>query len=478
MKDNIMTMRTRDMLTGLPMITAVAFFMQMLDSTILNTALPTIAEDMHRSPFSMQLAVISYTLTVALLIPLSGWLADRFGTRHTFLSAVALFALGSLFCAMSASLPQLVASRVIQGMGGAMMVPISRLTLMRTYKREEFVQVFNFITIPGLVGPIMGPILGGWIVTCASWHWIFLINVPLGVLGVLYGFRVFPDFRQERGAFDVKGFLLIGIGVLAMTAGLELTGGKASAPWAAAALAALSFLCIAAYVRHARKSPSPLINLNVFRTRTFSVGIAGNVVARLGIGSIPFLVPLFLQVGLGYPADIAGLLMLAPAVASIMTKTVVLRVLRHFGYRNTLLFLTLSIGGVFMLTVLQRPETSMLPIIAQLFLQGLLMSGQFTAMNTITLGDVPAEMASDGNSLLSISQNLSLSFGVAISTALLRFFSGMGTPLQALCATFIAVGLITAAAAFVFMLLRPDDGAHLLGSSWAGKARSDKKERE
>lgn len=478
MKDNIMTMRTRDMLTGLPMITAVAFFMQMLDSTILNTALPTIAEDMHRSPFSMQLAVISYTLTVALLIPLSGWLADRFGTRHTFLSAVALFALGSLFCAMSASLPQLVASRVIQGMGGAMMVPISRLTLMRAYKREEFVQVFNFITIPGLVGPIMGPILGGWIVTCASWHWIFLINVPLGVLGVLYGFRVFPDFRQERGAFDVKGFLLIGIGVLAMTAGLELTGGKASAPWAAAALAALSFLCIAAYVRHARKSPSPLINLNVFRTRTFSMGIAGNVVARLGIGSIPFLVPLFLQVGLGYPADIAGLLMLAPAVASIMTKTVVLRVLRHFGYRNTLLFLTLSIGGVFMLTVLQRPETSMLPIIAQLFLQGLLMSGQFTAMNTITLGDVPAEMASDGNSLLSISQNLSLSFGVAISTALLRFFSGMGTPLQALRATFIAVGLITAAAAFVFMLLRPDDGAHLLGSSWAGKARSDKKERE
>lgn len=478
MKDNIMTMRTRDMLTGLPMITAVAFFMQMLDSTILNTALPTIAEDMHRSPFSMQLAVISYTLTVALLIPLSGWLADRFGTRHTFLSAVALFALGSLFCAMSASLPQLVASRVIQGMGGAMMVPISRLTLMRAYKREEFVQVFNFITIPGLVGPIMGPILGGWIVTCASWHWIFLINVPLGVLGVLYGFRVFPDFRQERGAFDVKGFLLIGIGVLAMTAGLELTGGKASAPWAAAALAALSFLCIAAYVRHARKSPSPLINLNVFRTRTFSVGIAGNVVARLGIGSIPFLVPLFLQVGLGYPADIAGLLMLAPAVASIMTKTVVLRVLRHFGYRNTLLFLTLSIGGVFMLTVLQRPETSMLPIIAQLFLQGLLMSGQFTAMNTITLGDVPAEMASDGNSLLSISQNLSLSFGVAISTALLRFFSGMETPLQALRATFIAVGLITAAAAFVFMLLRPDDGAHLLGSSRAGKARSDKKERE
>ncbi len=200
--------------------------------------------------------------------------------------------------------------------------------------------------------------------------------MPLGILGVLYGFKVFPDFRLARGPFDVKGFLLIGIGVLAMTAGLELTGGKAkaSAPWAAAALAAASFLCISTYVRHARQSTSPLINLNVFKTRTFSVGIAGNVVARLGIGSIPFLVPLFLQTGLGYPADIAGLLMLTPAMASIITKTVVLRVLGRFGYRRTLLFLTLSIGGVFMLTALQQPETSMLPIIAQLFIQGLLMS--------------------------------------------------------------------------------------------------------
>ncbi len=475
-----MALSAKEMLTGLPMITAASFFMQMLDSTILNTALPTIAQDMHRSPFSMQLAVIGYTLTVALLIPLSGWLADRFGTRRTFLSAVAIFVLGSLLCALSTSLPQLVASRVIQGIGGAMMVPISRLTLMRAYKREDFVHVFNFITIPGLIGPIMGPILGGWIVTCASWHWIFLINVPLGILGVLYGFKVFPDFRLARGPFDVKGFLLIGIGVLAMTAGLELTGGKAkaSAPWAAAALAAASFLCISAYVRHARQSTSPLINLNVFKTRTFSVGIAGNVVARLGIGSIPFLVPLFLQTGLGYPADIAGLLMLTPAMASIITKTVVLRVLGRFGYRRTLLFLTLSIGGVFMLTALQQPETSMLPIIAQLFIQGLLMSGQFTAMNTITLGALPAEMASDGNSLLSVSQNLSLSFGIAISTALLRLFSGMSSPLQALHATFIAVGVMTAAAALVFMLLRPDDGAHLLGSSRAGKPRTDKKENE
>lgn len=471
-----MALRTRDMLTGLPMITAAAFFMQMLDSTIMNTALPTIAKDMHRSPFSMQLAVIGYTLTVALLIPLSGWLADRFGTRRTFLGAVLLFALGSLLCALSESLPELVAARVVQGVGGAMMVPISRLTLMRAYSREDFVRVFNFITIPGLVGPIVGPILGGWLVTYATWHWIFLINVPLGLLGALYGLKVFPDFRQARGAFDLAGFLLIGLGVLALTAGLELTGGKASSPWAAAGLVAGGFVCVAAYVYHARRSPSPLISLNVFKTRTFSVGIAGNVVARLGIGSIPFLVPLFLQVGLDYPADIAGMLLLAPAVASIMTKTVVLRVLGRFGYRNTLLFLTLSIGGVFMLMGLQQPGWPMALIIVQLFVQGMLMSGQFTAMNTITLGDLPAETASDGNSLLSVSQNLSISFGIAISTAMLRFYSGFGTSLLALHATFITVGAMTAAAAFVFMLLRPTDGAHLLSSSSQKRAKANNKE--
>ena len=177
---------SRDMLTGLPMITAAAFFMQMLDSTILNTALPSIAASMHRAPFTMQLAVISYALTVAMLIPLSGWLADTFGTRRVFLSAVALFVAGSAFCAMSHSLPQLVAARVVQGVGGAMMVPVSRLTLMRAYSRADFVRVFNFITIPGLVGPVVGPIIGGWLVTYASWHWIFLINVPLGLIGFLY----------------------------------------------------------------------------------------------------------------------------------------------------------------------------------------------------------------------------------------------------------------------------------------------------
>lgn len=442
-KDTRMALTTRDML-GLPMLAGASFFMQALDSTILNTAIPAIASDLRQSPFSMQLAVVGYTLTVALLIPLSGWMADRFGTRRTYLASVAVFALGSLLCALSTSLPMLVAARVVQGMGGAVMMPISRLALMRAYRRDDFIQAFNFISIPGLVGPIVGPILGGWLVTYASWHWVFLINIPIGALGFFYGYRIMPDFRAERGPFDALGFGAIGLGVLAVT----------------------GFACLAGYVRHARRAAYPLIGLGMFKTRTFAVGIAGNVVARLGIGSIPFLVPLLLQVGLGYPADVAGLLLLPSALGSLLTKTFVLRVLHRFHYRRTLLFLTVSIGVVFALLSLQRPGWPLVFLAAPLFIQGMLMSAQFTAMNTITLGDLSAEHASDGNSLLSVTQNLSISFGVAISTAALRFFSASGgTPLDALHRTFIMVGIMTALAAFVFMLLRPGDGDNLLGAS-------------
>lgn len=462
-----MALTTRDML-GLPMIAGASFFMQSLDSTILNTAIPAIAADLHQSPFSMQLAIIGYTLTVALLIPLSGWVADRFGTRRTYLASVAVFALGSLLCALSTTLPMLVASRVVQGVGGAVMMPISRLTLMRAYRRDDFVQAFNFISIPGLIGPILGPILGGWLVTYATWHWVFLINLPIGLVGFVYGYRIMPDFRAPRGRFDGLGFADIGLGLLAMTAGLELAGGHASSTLGAVVLVAAGFAFLAGYVRHARRAPYPLIGLGVFKTRTFAVGIAGNVVARLGIGSIPFLVPLLLQVGLGYPADVAGLLLLPSALGSLLTKTFVLKVLYRVGYRRTLLFLTLSIGVVFALLSLQRPGWPLIVLVVPLFIQGMLMSAQFTAMNTITLGDLPPEHASDGNSLLSVTQNLSISFGVAISTAVLRVFSASsGGPLPALRATFIAVGIITALAALVFILLRPHDGDNLLGTSHA-----------
>ena len=290
-------------MAGLPWIAAMAFFMQALDATILNTALPAIAHSLGHSPLAMQSAIISYTLTVAMLIPVSGWLADRFGTRKVFIVAVSLFTLGSLACALSTSLPELVVFRVIQGIGGAMMMPVARLALLRAYPRSELLPVLNFVTMPGLVGPILGPVLGGVLVTWASWHWIFLINIPIGIIGILYARKYMPDFTTPRRRFDTSGFVLFGLSLVLFSSGIELFGEKIVASWMALSVIALSVVLMLAYIRHARRHPTPLISLSLFKTHTFSVGIAGNLATRLGTGCVPFLMPLMLQVGFGYPAD-------------------------------------------------------------------------------------------------------------------------------------------------------------------------------
>lgn len=301
-----MTSKKARSMAGLPWIAAMAFFMQALDATILNTALPAIAHSLNRSPLAMQSAIISYTLTVAMLIPVSGWLADRFGTRRVFMVAVSLFTLGSLACALSSSLSELVIFRVVQGVGGAMMMPVARLALLRAYPRSELLPVLNFVTMPGLVGPILGPVLGGVLVTWASWHWIFLINIPIGVAGILYARKYMPNFTTPRRKFDMTGFFLFGLSLVLFSSGMELFGEKIVATWIASAIIFCSIVLLLAYIRHARRHPTPLISLSLFKTRTFSVGIAGNLATRLGTGCVPFLMPLMLQVGFGYPALIAG----------------------------------------------------------------------------------------------------------------------------------------------------------------------------
>lgn len=289
-------------MAGLPWIAAMAFFMQALDATILNTALPAIAHSLNRSPLAMQSAIISYTLTVAMLIPVSGWLADRFGTRRIFTLAVSLFTLGSLACALSNSLPQLVVFRVIQGIGGAMMMPVARLALLRAYPRNELLPVLNFVAMPGLVGPILGPVLGGVLVTWATWHWIFLINIPIGIAGLLYARKHMPNFTTARRRFDITGFLLFGLSLVLFSSGIELFGEKIVASWIALTVIVTSIGLLLLYILHARRTPNPLISLDLFKTRTFSIGIVGNIATRLGTGCVPFLMPLMLQVGFGYQA--------------------------------------------------------------------------------------------------------------------------------------------------------------------------------
>lgn len=458
-------------MAGLPAIAAAAFFMQALDATILNTALPDIARSLDRSPLAMQLAVVGYTLTVAMLIPISGWMADRFGTRRVFVVAVGLFSGGSLLCALSGSLPMLVASRVVQGIGGAMMMPVTRLAVLRAYPRAELVSVLNFISIPGLVGPVAGPLLGGWLVTYATWHWIFLINIPIGVIGILYAYRVMPDFTAPRRPFDFTGFFLFGLSLVTFSSGLEVFGDRVGPALLPPVLLAAGLALLVLYVRHARRNAAPLIDLGVFRTRTFSVGIAGNVLSRLGTGCVPFLMPLMLQVGLGYPALVAGAMMAPTALGSIAAKTFVVKVLNRFGYRATLTGVTACIGLMIAQFALQTPTLPLWLTILPLFLLGMAMSTQFTAMNSITLGDLSPENASTGNSLLSVTQQLSISFGVASSTVVLRFYNSFtsGSLLEHFHYTFITIGGITLLAAFVFLLLRPSDGENLLPRRRSGK---------
>ena len=451
-------------MAGLPWIAAMAFFMQALDATILNTALPAIAQSLNRSPLAMQSAIISYTLTVAMLIPVSGWLADRFGTRRIFMLAVSLFTLGSLACALSNSLGMLVVFRIVQGVGGAMMMPVARLALLRAYPRSELLPVLNFVTMPGLVGPILGPVLGGVLVTWASWHWIFLINIPIGIAGLLYARKYMPDFTTPRRRFDMTGFLLFGLSLVLFSSGIELFGEKLVATWLALTIVFSSVLIFYAYIRHARRHPSPLIALPIFKTRTFSVGIAGNIASRLGTGCVPFLMPLMLQVGFGYTALIAGCMIAPTAIGSILAKSTVTQVLRWFGYRKTLFGITVIIGVMIAQFALQSPSMEVWLLILPLFILGMAMSTQFTAMNTITLADLNDENASSGNSVLAVTQQLSISLGVAVSAAVLRFYQGFenANTIEQFHYTFITMGVITLISASVFLLLKAKDGRNLI----------------
>ncbi|WP_187487150.1 multidrug transporter subunit MdtD [Duffyella gerundensis] len=452
-------------MSGLPWIAAMAFFMQALDATILNTALPAIAVSLDRSPLAMQSAIISYTLTVAMLIPVSGWLADRFGTRKIFIIAVTLFTLGSLLCALSGTLGLLVASRIIQGVGGAMMMPVARLALLRAYPRSELLPVLNFVTMPGLVGPILGPLLGGVMVTYLTWHWIFLINIPIGILGIIYARKYMPDFTTPKRRFDLAGFLMFGISLVMISVGIELFGERIVSGWLASAVLAGGVVLLLLYIQHARRHPFPLIGLPIFRTRTFSVGIIGNIASRLGTGCVPFLMPLMLQVGFGYSAIIAGCMMAPTAVGSILAKSTVTQVLRWFGYRKTLVGITIFIGVMIMSFALQSPGASIALMVAPLFILGMAMSTQFTAMNTITLADVTDENASSGNSVLAVTQQLSISFGVAVSAAVLRFYESFeSTTVDHFHATFLTMGVLSVFSAAVFMLLKPGDGRHLVAN--------------
>lgn len=454
---------TSDMLSPqsarvLPWLVAVAFFMQMLDSTILNTALPGMAEDLGVSALRMQSVVISYMLTTALLIPASGWIADRFGTKYTFCFAICLFTLGSLFCAMSPTLEILVLSRVLQGVGGALMVPIGRLAVLKAYPRTELVSVLSFVTIPGLIGPLMGPLTGGFLVEYATWHWIFLINIPVGVVGAALAFRYMPEIKEAVvGKFDGRGFIIFSASLVLITLAMEGFGELQMPRVQAVLLCIGGLLLMSFYWLRSARVPLPLFSVAMFNTRSFAVGILGNLFSRLGSGAMPFLIPLFLQLALGYSPFKAGLTMIPTALAGIIGKQMIITLLDRLGFRLFLTFNTLALGALIASFTFIGADTPYVVILLLFGVFGVVNSMQFTAMNSVTLIELEARHASGGNTLLSVTMQISACSGVAIAAALLDGFTSAYALLpsaerlmRVFHSTFIWIGLLSLVTAVIF----------------------------
>ena len=434
--------------------------METLDSTIVNTALPAMAASFGVSPLSMHSVITAYSLTLAVLIPASGWISDRFGIRRTFVTAITVFSIGSILCALSSTLGVLVLARVLQGIGGSMLMPVGRLAILRVFPASEFLAAMSFVAVPALVGPLVGPPLGGFLVEYAQWHWIFLINIPVGLIGVFATFRYMPSIRQFTVArFDFKGFGFLAVTMVTLSLALEGVADFGFSQAMILFLVMIGMAALAAYVLHALRDPDPLFDLRIFRTRSFSIGLLGNLFARIGSAAMPFLIPLVLQVALGATPIQAGATMIPVALAAIACRRYAPQFILRIGYRRFLVANTFALGVVIAsLALVSAAEPSWLRVV-QFIVFGTLNSLQFSAMNSLTLKDLQSEETAGGNSLLSMTQMLAMSFGIANAGAILstfgHHFAERGeAPLRAFQMTFVCLGALTAIATVVFAQLR------------------------
>jgi EmrB/QacA subfamily drug resistance transporter len=395
-------------------IVACALFMQNLDSTVIATALPTMAKAFGADPVHMNVALTSYLLSLAVFIPASGWVADRFGTRTVFRAAIAVFTVGSVLCGRADSLAFLVGSRVLQGIGGAMMVPVGRLVLLRTAPKNELVAAMAWLTMPALLGPVLGPPVGGFIVTYFNWRWIFDINVPIGVLGIILVSMFVEDVREPpRGRFDMIGLVLCGVALSGVMFGLE-TAGRGVVPRTTTELmVGVGLVAVVGYVLHAWRHPAPLLDLSLMRLPCFGVAFSAMMLFRTGIGAIPFLLPLMLQVGFGDSAVQSGLITFASSAGALVMKPATQYALRWFGFRDTLVWNGLVSAAMIAICAAFRPTWPAAAIYAALLIGGFFRSLQFTAYNTLAYGDVPRSRMSSATSLYVTGQQLAATIGAS-----------------------------------------------------------------
>jgi len=449
-------------------IIATALFMENMDGTVISTSLPAIALDLHQDPIVLKLALTSYMLTLAVFIPASGWVADRFGARTVFCSAIVIFTLGSILCGASSSLATLIAARVFQGLGGAMMVPVGRLVLLRSIKKSDLVSAMAYLTVPALIGPLAGPPLGGFITTYFHWRWIFWINVPIGVLGVLLSLRFIPNLREHAvPRFVFTGFELSAVGLLSLISGLSVIGRGIAPYWLVAAMVGVGALALAAYARHARTKRDAILDLKLLRIPTFFSGVVGGFIFRIGIGAIPFLLPLLLQVGFGLTPFQSGSLTFAAAAGSLVMKFTATTALRWFGFRQTLVVNSLISGAFLAACALFTPSTPHWLLLLTLLTGGFFRSLQFTALNAISYADVDSPRMSRATSFASVSQQMSGAVGVAVAAicveAIQFAFGDADLGARDLSLAFVLVAIVSSLSVFVFAGLKADAGAAVSG---------------
>ncbi|MES2218318.1 MAG: MDR family MFS transporter [Pseudomonadota bacterium] len=447
------------------MTVSLAMFMEAVDTNVINTAIPVMAQSFQVNPINLKIALISYLLSLAIFIPISGWIADKFGIKRVFLFALALFTFSSFWCGLAQTLPELIIARILQGLGGSLMLPVARLIIVRNFARHELIITMNRIVMVGALGLMLGPVLGGFITHYFSWRWIFWINIPVGIANILMTCYALGDTPPQRvPPLDKLGFVYFGVSLAAFTFSLsELSEASADMPFALSIMA-ISILLFFAYVSHSWKRPHQIVKTELFKARTFRISSIGNLISRLGFGGVPFLIPLFLQIPLHYPAQISGMVIAPMAIGVLMIKPLTLPILRLLGFKRLLIINTFLVSLMLWSFYFFNAHTSLYVMGFMVFIFGFLISMQYSGMNSMAYADLTPENLSAATSVMGTLQQVAQSFGVAVAALCLKIFSDDFTDLTVadFHYTFVAMGVITLFSTLIFIRLKPEDGSEMI----------------
>jgi EmrB/QacA subfamily drug resistance transporter len=449
----------------IPLVVGCAFFMEGLDSTMIAVSIPAMAKSLGESPLRLNLVIASYLLSLAVFIPVSGWIADRLGTRIVFCVAVLIFAAGSALCGFSTNLPMLVAFRIIQGFGGAMMTPVGRLILLRSFPRSGLVSAMNWMTIPAMIGPTVGPIVGGVLTSYFSWRWVFYLNIPMGIIGALLGWFLFENYRAPAPhRFDIGGFLIAALGLFLFEFAIENLGRPMIAPWVGELFFPISLAVLYIYVRHARGAAAPVLDLSLLHIKTFRIGTVIGGVCRVGLDATPFMLPLLFQVGFGFGPLEAGALTFSSTLGAMLVRVGSKSLLRSLGFRRTLVWGALGAAAVTAAFALLDAATPASIVVVCVLLSGCVRSIQYMALNTISFADVPSALLSRSTSVSGVFQQLARGFGVALGAALLAIVAGgEHVTTGGFRIVFLLIAAVPLASTFGFLQLAEHDGAEVSG---------------